>query len=120
MSHIVEIQSKLQDPVAIAAACTRLNLPSPVQGVATLFGGEATGLLVRLPEWQYPVVIDVANGNVRYDNFGGSWGEIRHLDQLLQMYAVEKTKIEAHKRGFQVSEQPLHDGSIKLQVVEAA
>jgi hypothetical protein len=31
---------------------------------------------------------------------------------------VEKAKLEARRQGYQVSEQALHDGSIKLQIVE--
>ena len=58
MSHIVTIQTKVHDPAAVAAACQRLQLPAPVQGTAQLFSGQATGLLVQLPGWQYPVVID--------------------------------------------------------------
>jgi hypothetical protein len=74
MSHIVSIQTKVRDPAAVAA-CQRLGLSPPVQGTAHLFGGEVTGLLVQLPGWQYPAVIDTATGEVRYDNFGGRWGE---------------------------------------------
>jgi hypothetical protein len=33
---------------------------------------------------------------------------------------VEKAKLEAHKKGFQVSEQALQDGSVRLQIIEAA
>jgi hypothetical protein len=73
MSHIVTVQTKLHDPAAVAAACRRLGLPEPVRGTAKLFEGEATGLLVRLPEWLYPVVVDTVTGQARYDNFGGSW-----------------------------------------------
>lgn len=120
MSHIVSIQTKLHDAAAVAAACQRLNLAAPVQGTAKLFSGEATGLLVRLPGWEYPVVIDTATGTARYDNFLGNWGEDRHLHNLLQMYAVEKAKLEARKRGHTVSEQALQDGSIRLQIREAA
>jgi hypothetical protein len=58
MSHIVTIQTKVHDPAAVAAACRRLQLPAPVQGTAELFSGQATGLLVQLPGWQYPAVID--------------------------------------------------------------
>ena len=71
MSHIVSIQTKVRDPAAVAAACQRLGLAAPVQGTARLYGGEASGLLVQLPGWQYPAVIDTASGEVRYDNFGG-------------------------------------------------
>jgi hypothetical protein len=36
------------------------------------------------------------------------------------MYAVEKTKLEARKKGHTVTEQALQDGSIKLQIIEGA
>jgi hypothetical protein len=120
MSHIVQVHTKLHDPAAILAACQRLNLPAPVQGTAQLFGGEATGLLVQLPGWEFPAVIDPLTGVVRYDNYEGRWGEQAHLDKLLQLYAVEKCRIEARKKGYQVSEQALQDGSIKVQIVEGA
>src|SRR5215467_16278717 len=100
MSHIVSIQTKVRDPAAVAAACQRLSLAAPVQGTARLYSGEATGLLVQLPGWQYPVVIDTATGEVRYDNFAGRWGEQAQLDRFLQMYAVELAKLEARKKGY--------------------
>ena len=90
MSHIVSIRTELRDPAAVAAACRRLGLPAPVHGTATLFGGVAAGLLVQLPDWLYPVVVDVETGRVRFDNYGGSWGRQEHLDRLLQAYALEK------------------------------
>jgi len=34
------------------------------------------------------------------------------------MCAVEKCRLEARKKGMQVSEQTLQDGSVKLQIVE--
>jgi hypothetical protein len=117
MSHLVTIQTRLHDPAAVAAACARLGLPAPAQGTARLSSGEASGLLVQLPAWQYPVVIDTATGTVRYDNYGGCWGEQAHLDRFLQLYAVEKAKLEARKHGYTVSEQALQDGSIKVQVL---
>ena len=118
MSHIVSIQSKIHDPAAVAAACARLNLAAPVQGTAHLFSGEATGLIVQLPGWQYPAVIETQSGTLNYDNYNGEWGSQAELDRFLQMYAVEKTKLESRKKGYQVSEQQLQDGSIKLQVIE--
>jgi hypothetical protein len=91
MSHVVTVQTRVHDPAALAAACQRLGLPQPVQGTAQLYSGEASGLLVQLPGWEYPVVIDPASGAVRYDNYEGHWGEQAQLDRLLQSYAVEKT-----------------------------
>src|SRR3954449_5589101 len=110
MSHIVTLETRVHDPAAIAAACQRLNLAAPVQGTVQLFSGEATGLIVQLPGWQYPVVVDTASGAVRYDNYEGHWGEQTQLDRFLQAYAVEKTRLEARKKGYQVSEQALQDG----------
>ena len=89
-----------------------------MQGTAHLFSGDATGLIVQLPDWQYPAVIETRSGTLKYDNFNGEWGEKIQLDRFLQMYAVEVTKLESRKKGYQVSEQQLQDGSIKLQVIE--
>jgi hypothetical protein len=120
LSHIVSIQTKVHDPAAVTAACQRLGLAAPVQGTTQLFSGEATGLMVRLPGWEYPVVIDTLTGTVRYDNFNGHWGDQAHLNRFLQAYAVEKTKLEARKRGHTVTEQALQDGSIRLRLVEGS
>ena len=116
MSHIVTIQTEVRDPQALRAACVRLGLAEPTSGTATLFSGAATGLLVALPDWKYPVVVDVQDGQVHYDNYGGRWGDQHRLDQLLQAYAVEKAGLEARKNGYTVIEQPLSDGSIKLTI----
>jgi hypothetical protein len=90
MSHIVTIRTEVRDPQAVAAACRRLGLPEPVPGTARLFSGEASGLLVRLPNWLYPAVVDTATGQVHYDNYADQWGLQEHLDKFLQMYALEK------------------------------
>ena len=116
MSHIVQIATEVRDPTAVAAACRRLALPEPVHGTAALFSGEATGLLVKLPGWLYAVCIDTASGTLKFDNYGGSWGDQEHLDRFMQAYAVERAAIEARKKGYSVTEQALTDGSIRLTV----
>src|SRR4051794_760666 len=95
VSHIVTIATQVRDPRAVAAACRRLGLPEPVHGTARLFEGEASGLLVRLPGWLYPVVCDTATGSLRFDNYQGRWGDQQQLDRLVQAYAVERARIEA-------------------------
>ena len=120
MSHLVTVKTKVHDPDAVAAACRRLHLAAPVQGKAQLFSGEVNGLIVQLPEWQYPIVIETQSGQLQYDNYDGAWGNQQQLDHFMQMYAVEKAKIEAHKKGMIVSEQSLQDGSIRLQMSEGA
>ena len=116
MSHIVEIKTEVRDAVAVQAACQRLQLEPAVHGTAKLFSSEATGLIVRLPDWRYPAVFDTQAGQAWYDNYGGRWGQQLHFDRFLQAYAVEKTKVEARRKGHTVTEQSLADGSIKLTV----
>lgn len=71
MSHIVNITCQLRDPIAIAAACHRLGLAAPLEGAAQLFSGQERGIIVQFPVWNYPAVIDVASGEVRFDNYEG-------------------------------------------------
>ena len=116
MSHIVTVKTEVRDAAAVRAACQRLGLPAPVQGKTKLFSGEVEGLAVQLPDWTYPVVCDTASGQVKFDNFGGRWGDQKHFDRFLQAYACEKAKAEARRRGHQCTEQTLADGSIKLTI----
>jgi hypothetical protein len=116
LSHIVEIETEVRDAAAVRAACQRLQLPRPVQGRHRLFSGEVIGLGVQLPDWRYAAVCHLDSGQIQYDNYGGRWGEQKHLDTFLQTYAVEKTKIEARRRGNTCTEQHLADGSIKLTI----
>jgi hypothetical protein len=116
MSHTVTIKSEIRDAAAVRAACHRLNLPMPVHGKVELFSGEVEGLTVQLPDWEYPVVADLTTGQVKFDNYGGKWGERQHLDRFLQAYACERAKAEARKRGHQCTEQTLANGAIKLTI----
>lgn len=116
MSHIVSITTEVRDAAAVQAACRRLNLPEPVEGEVELFSGKVSGLAVELPDWRYPICCQLPTGQVRFDNFGGHWGEQEHLDRFQQAYAVEKAKIEARRKGHACTEQQLPDGSVKLTV----
>ena len=116
MSHIVEIKTEVRDEAAVTAACSRLHLPRPTRGTFQLYSSTETGLGIELPHWKYPVVANTDTGELRYDNYEGRWGSQESLDQLLQMYSVAKTKIEARKKGLTVTEQQLDNGSIKLTV----
>ena len=117
MSHLVSIQTEVRDRAALGLACQRLQLPPPVHGTAQLFGAQqATGELVRLRGWRYPLVCQLDSGALQYDNFGGQWGAPEELARLLQSYACEKAKLEARRRGHAVTEQPLDNGAIKLVI----
>ena len=116
MSHIVTIETQVRDPAAIRAACQRLGITEPVLGEAKLYSGSKTGWQVQLPDWKYPIVCNVNEGHIDYDNFDGRWGVQQQLDRFLQAYAVERAKLAARKQRHTVTEQSLSDGSIKLTV----
>ena len=116
MSHIVTVKTEIRDPASLRAACQRLKVAEPVHETVRLFSGQATGWAVRLPDWNYPVVCHTDTGQIEFDNYQGRWGKQQELDRLLQAYATEKAKLEARKKGYAVTEQPLADGSIKLTV----
>ena len=121
MSHIVEIKTEVRDEAAVQSACSRLHLPRATRGTFELYSSTETGLGIELPHWKYPVVATSDDsgqltGQLRFDNYNGRWGSQEFLDQFLQLYAIEKAKIEARKRGHSVVEQRLDNGSIKLTV----
>ena len=116
MSHIVEIKTEVRDEAAVKTACVRLQIPTPEHKTVRLFNATATGLCIQLPNWSYPVVANLQTGQLQYDNYGGNWGEQKHLNSFLQAYAVEKSKIEARKKGHMCSETRLENGSIKVTI----
>jgi len=116
MSHIVTIQVEVRDLDAIRSACRRLELKEPVFGKTSVFGTEIEGVLVELPDWVYPVVCNPDTGELKYDNYGGKWGDEKLLHRFIQMYGVEKATLEARRKGYGVIEQPLADGSVKLTI----
>lgn len=118
MSHVVSIPTKIHDATAVAAACQHLGLPAPVNGTARLYSGEASGLLVQLPGWKYPVAIDTSTGTMTFDNFSGHWGEGLELDRFMQRYTIEVARLEARRKGHTFTEHSLQDGSIRVQITE--
>jgi len=119
MSHIVEVRTEVRDIAAVKSACRRRKLAEPTMGTFQLFTTKATGLGVQLPQWRFPIVIDLPNGRVSYDNFEGRWGKPEELNRFLQAYAVEKATLESRKAGHSVHEKLLDDGSVKLTVMVA-
>jgi hypothetical protein len=116
MSHIATIATEIRDQAGIVAACRRLNHEAPTIGSAVVGGVRKTGTIVKFRPWIYPVVIDLNTGAIAYDNYGGAWGDVRELDRFKQAYAVEKTKLEAKKAGYNAREKVKTDGSIELEL----
>ena len=116
MSHVVQIQTQIRDAAGVTTACERLGLPPPAVRTVQLFHATAHGLAVELPGWLYPVVCDLTAGTLQFDNYGGHWGAQSELNRFLQAYAIEKSRLEARRRGHAVAEQVLADGSVRLTI----
>ena len=116
MSHIVKIETQIRDVNAIRQSCIRLQLEQPVHGTFELYNSTETGWGVRLRDWKYPLVCQLETGQLRFDNYGGRWGDPRRLDEFMQSYAIEKTKLEARTQGHTATERELADGSIKVTI----
>lgn len=117
MSHIVTINAKITNPVAIVAACCRLNLEVPVMGTHSVFGAMREGLAIKLPGWTFPIVIETATGMAHYDNYGGRWGKDVELNKFKQAYAIEMARAEARKKGYRMTETITASGAIELHIV---
>ena len=126
MSHISRIEVEVKDLSILKAACRRLGLTFfEDQKTFKWFGTEdgACDHTIRIPEATYEIgVVKLSN---RYElncdffdkeieaGIGNNGGLLR------QAYAVEKTKLEARRKGYSVIEQQTDNG-IRLRVRLAA
>lgn len=122
MSHTVKVAVKMKNLDALNAAIDKLGLTRIGGREAEnhrLWGGsEQNGIGVKLPGWQYPVVINPTTGEAVYDNFGGHWGAQDTLDQLCQEYAAQEVTMQALENGYCVeSDEVQEDESRRLTLV---
>lgn len=89
MSHTLEAKTKFADHGVVVAACERLKLAKPVVGQHKFYDGKVhRGMLVQLPEWRHPIVIN-NEGVALMDNYGGQWGKDIELHKFEAAYGVE-------------------------------
>ena len=113
MSHTATVEVEIKDKTAFLDACQRLGIRGSLDETVRMFDGtKVTGMTVRLKDWQYPVVF--RDGKAYYDNYGGCWGAESELAKFRQAYATCAAKRQAQRQGFQVREQQLSDGRIRL------
>ncbi|MCP4421638.1 MAG: hypothetical protein GY805_33925 [Chloroflexi bacterium] len=124
MSHIVELEAKIKYPHLLKAVAQQLGYAVEERKGRKLLNvnlyarQRVKGVLsIQLPGWLYPVVI-TQNGEVKYDNFNGSWGEQALLDQLIQQYVIAVVGAHAQEQGRHVVMQQKKDGTMimRLQV----
>jgi hypothetical protein len=78
----------MTDHAAMAEACIALGMVPPTHETVTFYDGrQVTGTAIRLPGWQYPVVIS-EDGELTYDDYGGAWGKPQHLEAFRMQYTL--------------------------------
>ena len=64
-----------------------------------LYDRNVHGQGFRLPNWRFPLVLD-QTGALSYDDFNGSWGDVRDLEGLKTGYASERVVKAAEQLGW--------------------
>jgi hypothetical protein len=145
VSHIVTIQAELRDLAAIKAACKRLgwefvanketfewygryvgDYPVFQQqlldlGIEVTDYGKCTHA-IKVPGARYEIGL-VAKGN-KFVPLWDTWrpGGLQDvtnetgMNGFLAAYAVEKTKLEARRKGYQVKEHKADNGNVELEI----
>jgi len=120
MSHVVTCKVKLTDRECLNKALEDLGLEILGEGTHTLYNRQKrTGLAFKLPDWNYPVVID-QDGTAHYDNYGGSWGKQVELDRVVQKYSVNVAEAEAAVQGYTVETVDQENGDVELIMTQLA
>lgn len=116
MSHLVTISIELKNKQAVIVACNRLGWRIEENAKVKYYDSSAAeGMAVYIPGWSYPIVI-AADGTVKGDNYGGSWGDPALLNKLKQAYGVEVARSLMKKHSAPIIETQNQDGSITLAV----
>ena len=122
MSHISKIELEVKDLGTLRQACNRLGL-NMLEGKKTFkwYGQEDSRCdhAIRVPGASYEIGV-IKNGNLYelqcdyWDNaIGKAIGQTGGL--LKQAYAMERTKIEARRKGYSIIEKKT-DAGIRLHV----
>ena len=99
MSKILVLKDiKLTDQEILADVCRQVGGKILEGQKFKFYSGTAEGTGIQLENWQYPIVIG-QNGSISYDNYGGKWGNIEQLHELIDRYQVSRTMKGAEELG---------------------
>jgi hypothetical protein len=99
----MNIRTEIRDRIALEAACKELGIKILEGNSHHLYGGTEYGIGLKIPGWNYPVVVK-DNGTLAFDDYKGSWGNKQDLTKLMAYYGLEKSKAEAEDQGYTVEE----------------
>jgi hypothetical protein len=99
MSHTTKINVEFRDKDALGAAILALGGQVLGDGSHHLFAGNVTGFGFKLAGWSYPCVLG-SDGALSYDDYHGSWGNVKDLDTLKGEYALQVAESVANAQGW--------------------
>lgn len=70
-------------------------------GTHQLYASRETGFGIKLPRWQYPLVVK-PTGQFAYDDYHGQWGNIEDLKELEGRYTLAAAAAAAEVQGWQM------------------
>jgi hypothetical protein len=119
MSHRVIQKLRLDDLSLVQSTADALGCACTIgRQKLEIYDGEAeVDASFKLPDWLYPVGIDVAKGEVVFDNYGGSWGDIAELDKFVQEYNLQAAERQLQalygEQGWMIERREQADGLIQ-------
>jgi hypothetical protein len=99
MSHTIRTKVQFSNLSALAAVVRRVGGKVIGEGTHRLYAGAEKGFAVKLDGWRYPIVV-TSNGEVAFDNYNGSWGDVGDLDSLKSLYTLEVARAAAEAQGW--------------------
>jgi hypothetical protein len=123
MSHFVAIKTSVRDVNALRKACEELGLALLEKATARGFASNTLkgDYVIRL-KGPYDIAVNMDQETGSYGLTTDWWGghvekEVgKDYSRLLQLYAVQKTQIEARKKGLSCRRLSLADGSVKIMI----
>jgi len=116
MSHIVTLNLKYTDVQALETACQKRNISyQKHKHKCQIYSNNVDAIFsFKLPGWTFPVAV-MEDGEVKYDNYNGHWGDQSKLDSFSQEYGKQIGIQELAKENmFLSSEEQTEDGTMIL------
>ena len=120
MSRVVTIQTRFHDLTAVAAACRRLDLPSPVRQAVCLVGRLVHGYLIEFQRGRALALLDPLTGLLRCAAEDGEELPNRHLNRFLRAYVAEKAHRLARQPRLGLKEEDITDLAAELMELEVS
>lgn len=98
-SHTVKIKTEFRDDDTLAHAVRSLGGQVLGRSTHKLYERSETGFGFTLPGWRYPLVV-TQDGQLAYDDYRGSWGNVKDLDRLKSEYVLATAEQAAMQQGW--------------------